>query len=121
MSDITYKEVVEYLRESTGDANWYLNNKIGLPVAHRYMNAVSVRNQVTEAIKKLKEKKTMKDEDHGDYAFKAHKHAQAGKKTMTIGGEKHPVTASGKLDEVMCNECGMAETKCACMKKEEVK
>jgi len=55
MSDITYKEVVEYLRESTGDANWYLNNKIGLPVAHRYMNAVSVRNQVTEAIKKLKE------------------------------------------------------------------
>jgi hypothetical protein len=119
MSDITYKEIVDYLRESTGDANWYLNNKIGLPIAHRYMNPISVRNRVTEAVKKLKEKKTMKDEDHGDYAFKAHKHAQAGKKTMTIGGEKHPVTASGKLDEVMCNECGMAETKCACMRKED--
>ena len=72
MSDnITYKEIVDYLRESTGDANWYLNNKIGLPVAHRYMQPTAVQRQVTEAVKKLKEKKVKLKDHQGDFAHAA--------------------------------------------------
>jgi len=113
MSDITYKEIVDYLRESTGDANWYLNNKIGLPVAHRYMNAVSVRNQVTEAAKVLKKKK---EEEHAGQFAHAARQAKANDEPSFKLGNK-----TFKVLEAMCNECGMAETKCGCMKKEERK
>jgi hypothetical protein len=118
MSDITYKEIVDYLRESTGDANWYLNNKIGLPVAHRYMNAVSVRNRVTEAAKVLRKKKEEEHAGHLKYAIGKTLEKDPKATHVTLGGKKIPIKDKQML-EAMCNECGMAETKCACMRKED--
>jgi hypothetical protein len=94
MSNITYKEIVDYLKETTGDYNWYLNNKIGLPVAHRLMRPNLVQQHVTEAAKKLKK---MKDEEHaGQLAHAARQSAKAGKTHFTLGGKTFPVTAKLK-------------------------
>jgi len=56
MSDkISYQEIVTYLRETTGDINWYLNNKIGQPVAHRRFPPLTVQRHVTEAAVDLRQ------------------------------------------------------------------
>ena len=97
MSNFTYQQIVDFLRESTGDNNWYLNNKIGQPVAHRYFQPLAVQRHVTEAVKKMKK---MKDEEHaGDFAHKAKQSAAAGKTTFTIGGTTYPVKANPNVKE----------------------
>ena len=97
MSNFTYQQIVDFLRESTGDNNWYLNNKIGQPVAHRYFQPLAVQRHVTEAVKKMKK---MKDEEHaGDFAHKAKQSAAAGKTTFTIGGTTYPVKANPNVNE----------------------
>ena len=97
MSNFTYQQIVDFLRESTGDNNWYLNNKIGQPIAHRYFQPLAVQRHVTEAVKKMRK---MKDEEHaGDFAHKARQSAAAGKTTFTIGGTTYPVKANPNVKE----------------------
>jgi len=89
----TSQEIVDFLKENNHDNAWYVNTKMpGAPVAHKFLSPLSVKAHVAEAVKK------MRDEDAADFAHKARKSAEAGKKSFTIGGETHPVTVK-KMDE----------------------
>jgi len=49
-------EIVQYLKETTGDNAWYVNTKkLGAPVAHKFMNNFAIQHHVTEAVKKMKQ------------------------------------------------------------------
>ena len=97
MSNFTYQQIVDFLRESTGDNNWYLNNKIGQPIAHRYFQPLAVQRHVTEAVKKMRK---MKDEEHaGHFSHAAKQSAKAGKTSFTIGGTTYPVKANPNVKE----------------------
>ncbi|CAB4124294.1 hypothetical protein UFOVP49_132 [uncultured Caudovirales phage] len=54
MRNLTSKEIVDFLKEETGDNNWYVDTKqIGTPANHRLFSPSLTRKHVTEAHKKL--------------------------------------------------------------------
>jgi hypothetical protein len=61
---ITSQQIVDYLKEHTGDNNWYVDTKrIGTPVNHRNFPPLSVRHHVVEAVKAIAEKVKEDKED----------------------------------------------------------
>ena len=54
---LTPKEIVDFLKESMQDNNWYVDTKkIGTPPNHRFFSPTLVRNHVAEAHKQLSAK-----------------------------------------------------------------